>query len=160
MVHQQGPHQQNDGTAQKQHTRYLVDFMNGGICQNVGHLVGEIGLQQVKGEDYHLNADDERNSLSQRTAARSGGNYGEPPQPEERVHHIQEKAFPHFTEHTGPVDVHLQHVTVHGCRHFGRLCSRQETESPWVKQFLSGERHGPVEYRYPATTTLQQDLMI
>lgn len=36
----------------------------------------------------------------------------------------------------------------------------QETESPWVKQFLSGERHGPVEYRYPATTTLQQDLMI
>lgn len=34
----------------------------------------------------------------------------------------------------------------------------QSTDSPWVRQFVSGAPDGPVEYRYPAKTTLQQDL--
>ncbi|MCO6515565.1 MAG: ABC transporter ATP-binding protein, partial [Snodgrassella sp.] len=33
-------------------------------------------------------------------------------------------------------------------------------DSPWVNQFIHGLADGPVAFRYPATTTLQQDLDI
>lgn len=32
-------------------------------------------------------------------------------------------------------------------------------DSPWVKQFVGGLADGPVAFRYPASTTLQQDLL-
>ncbi|HFC8518824.1 ABC transporter ATP-binding protein [Neisseria weaveri] len=32
-------------------------------------------------------------------------------------------------------------------------------DSPWVKQFIGGLADGPVAYRYPAQTSLQQDLL-
>ncbi|QEY23841.1 ABC transporter ATP-binding protein [Neisseria animalis] len=35
----------------------------------------------------------------------------------------------------------------------------RELDSPWVRQFIGGEADGPVGFRYPAETTLQQDLM-
>ena len=34
-----------------------------------------------------------------------------------------------------------------------------ELDSPWVRQFVGGEPNGPVAFRYPAPTTLQQDLL-
>ncbi|MDO5687088.1 MAG: ABC transporter ATP-binding protein [Neisseria sp.] len=40
----------------------------------------------------------------------------------------------------------------------GSPAQMQNTDLPWVKQFISGSPDGPVEYRYPAPTTLQQDL--
>ncbi|MDO4641921.1 MAG: ABC transporter ATP-binding protein [Neisseria sp.] len=33
------------------------------------------------------------------------------------------------------------------------------TDSPWVQQFIGGKPNGPVAFRYPAPTTLQQDLL-
>ena len=35
----------------------------------------------------------------------------------------------------------------------------RELDSPWVRQFIGGLADGPVAFRYPAQTTLQQDLM-
>lgn len=35
----------------------------------------------------------------------------------------------------------------------------RELDSPWVRQFIGGEPNGPVAFRYPAPTTLQQDLL-
>lgn len=35
----------------------------------------------------------------------------------------------------------------------------RELDSPWVQQFVGGLTDGPVAFRYPATTTLQQDLL-
>ncbi len=35
----------------------------------------------------------------------------------------------------------------------------QELDSPWVSQFIKGSPIGPVEYRYPVTSSLQADLM-
>ena len=32
-------------------------------------------------------------------------------------------------------------------------------DSPWVQQFIGGLADGPVAFRYPATTSLQQDLL-
>ena len=32
------------------------------------------------------------------------------------------------------------------------------SESDWVRQFVRGEPNGPVAFRYPAKTSLQQDL--
>ncbi len=32
-------------------------------------------------------------------------------------------------------------------------------DSPWVKQFIGGEADGPVVFRYPAESSLQQDLL-
>lgn len=34
----------------------------------------------------------------------------------------------------------------------------QQLDSPWINQFIHGEADGPVAFRYPAATTLQQDL--
>lgn len=34
----------------------------------------------------------------------------------------------------------------------------RELDSPWVNQFIGGLLNGPVAFRYPAETTLQQDL--
>ena len=36
----------------------------------------------------------------------------------------------------------------------------RKLDSPWVNQFIHGQADGPVAFRYPATTTLQQDLDI
>ncbi|EGZ51233.1 ABC transporter ATP-binding protein [Neisseria wadsworthii] len=33
-------------------------------------------------------------------------------------------------------------------------------DSPWVQQFIGGKPNGPVSFRYPAQTTLQQDLQV
>ena len=35
----------------------------------------------------------------------------------------------------------------------------RELDSPWVRQFVGGLADGPVAFRYPAQTTLQQDLL-
>ncbi|MGF6148591.1 Uncharacterized ABC transporter ATP-binding protein HI_1087 [Kingella potus] len=35
----------------------------------------------------------------------------------------------------------------------------RELDSPWVKQFVGGEADGPVAFRYPAPTTLKDDLL-
>ena len=35
----------------------------------------------------------------------------------------------------------------------------RELDSPWVRQFVGGLADGPVAYRYPAQTTLKQDLL-
>jgi toluene tolerance ABC efflux transporter, ATP-binding protein len=35
----------------------------------------------------------------------------------------------------------------------------RELDSPWVRQFVGGLADGPVAYRYPAQTSLQQDLL-
>ncbi|MDO4998469.1 MAG: ABC transporter ATP-binding protein [Neisseria sp.] len=35
----------------------------------------------------------------------------------------------------------------------------RELDSPWVQQFIGGKPEGPVAYRYPAPTSLQQDLI-
>ena len=35
----------------------------------------------------------------------------------------------------------------------------RQLDSPWVHQFVHGEPNGPVAFRYPAATTLQQDLL-
>ena len=35
----------------------------------------------------------------------------------------------------------------------------RELDSRWVRQFIGGEPNGPVAFRYPAPTTLQQDLL-
>ncbi|WP_152902452.1 ABC transporter ATP-binding protein [Neisseria bacilliformis] len=35
----------------------------------------------------------------------------------------------------------------------------RELDSPWVRQFVGGEADGPVAFRYPAPTTLQDDLL-
>ncbi|MCP1660508.1 ABC transporter ATP-binding protein [Neisseria perflava] len=41
----------------------------------------------------------------------------------------------------------------------GSPAEMRELDSPWVKQFVGGEADGPVAFRYPAQTTLQQDLL-
>lgn len=35
----------------------------------------------------------------------------------------------------------------------------RQTDSPWVHQFVHGEPDGPVQFRYPVKTTLEQQLM-
>ena len=35
----------------------------------------------------------------------------------------------------------------------------RELDSPWVRQFIGGEADGPVAFRYPAQTTLKNDLL-
>ena len=35
----------------------------------------------------------------------------------------------------------------------------RQTDSPWVHQFVHGEPDGPVQFRYPTATTLEQQLM-
>ena len=35
----------------------------------------------------------------------------------------------------------------------------QNTDEQWVQQFINGRPHGPVEYRYPAKTSLKDDLV-
>ena len=35
----------------------------------------------------------------------------------------------------------------------------RELDSPWVRQFVGGLADGPVAYRYPAQTSLHQDLL-
>lgn len=35
----------------------------------------------------------------------------------------------------------------------------QQTDSPWVRQFVHGEPDGPVQFRYPTTESLEQQLM-
>ncbi|MBP5790128.1 MAG: ABC transporter ATP-binding protein [Neisseriaceae bacterium] len=35
----------------------------------------------------------------------------------------------------------------------------QNTDEEWVQQFINGKPHGPVEYRYPAKTSLKDDLV-
>ncbi|PSJ80267.1 ABC transporter ATP-binding protein [Neisseria iguanae] len=41
----------------------------------------------------------------------------------------------------------------------GSPAEMRELDSPWVRQFVGGLADGPVAYRYPAQTTLQQDLL-
>ena len=41
----------------------------------------------------------------------------------------------------------------------GSPAQMRELDSPWVRQFVNGEPNGPVAFRYPAPTTLQQDLL-
>ena len=35
----------------------------------------------------------------------------------------------------------------------------RQTDSPWVHQFVHGEPDGPVQFRYPTATSLEQQLM-
>lgn len=42
----------------------------------------------------------------------------------------------------------------------GSPAQMQQLDSPWVNQFIHGRADGPVAFRYPAATTLQQDLRL
>ena len=41
----------------------------------------------------------------------------------------------------------------------GSPAEMRQLDSPWISQFIHGSANGPVEFRYPAPTTLQHDLM-
>jgi len=41
----------------------------------------------------------------------------------------------------------------------GSPAEMERSESDWVRQFVHGESNGPVAFRYPASTSLRQDLL-
>ncbi len=42
----------------------------------------------------------------------------------------------------------------------GSPADMRQLDSPWIDQFVHGKADGPVAFRYPATTSLQQDLRL
>ena len=42
----------------------------------------------------------------------------------------------------------------------GSPAEMRQLDSPWINQFIHGKADGPVAFRYPAATTLQQDLRL
>ena len=40
----------------------------------------------------------------------------------------------------------------------GSVDEMQQSDSEWIKQFMGGLPNGPVAFRYPAQTSLQEDL--